>query len=232
MPDRIWNAAEYTRLSRDDGDKAESNSITSQKEIIREYVRRHPEFVIVKEYADDGYSGVNFERPGFKQMVEDIKAKKIDCVICKDLSRFARNYIDAGRYLEKIFPFMGVRFIAINDNYDSCGEKAQSDALIVPFKNLINDAYCRDIRMSLYAYGTDTPSSSATSFTLIKISPAIGKIPSFPDLWLIALPFYPQDSGRQPFSALCRFLFSLARSFHRVLPRRKYPLDGHSVWLF
>lgn len=85
MPDRIWNAAEYTRLSRDDGDKAESNSITSQKEIIRDYVRRHPEFVIVKEYADDGYSGVNFERPGFKQMMEDIKAKKIDCVICKDL---------------------------------------------------------------------------------------------------------------------------------------------------
>lgn len=149
MPDRIWNAAEYTRLSRDDGDKAESNSITSQKEIIREYVRRHPEFVIVKEYADDGYSGVNFERPGFKQMMEDIKAKKIDCVICKDLSRFARNYIDAGRYLEKIFPFMGVRFIAINDNYDSCGEKAQSDALIVPFKNLINDAYCRDISVKI-----------------------------------------------------------------------------------
>lgn len=94
MPDRIWNAAEYTRLSRDDGDKAESNSITSQKEIIRDYVRRHPEFVIVKEYADDGYSGVNFERPGFKQMMEDIKAKKIDCVICKDLSRFARNYMN------------------------------------------------------------------------------------------------------------------------------------------
>jgi DNA invertase Pin-like site-specific DNA recombinase len=149
MPDRIWNAAEYTRLSRDDGDKAESNSITSQKEIIRDYVRQHPEFVIVKEYADDGYSGVNFERPGFKQMMEDIKAKKIDCVICKDLSRFARNYIDAGRYLEKIFPFMGVRFIAINDSYDSCGEKAQSDALIVPFKNLINDAYCRDISVKI-----------------------------------------------------------------------------------
>ena len=84
-------------------------------------------------------------------------------------------------------------------------------------------------RMSLYAYGTDTPSSSATSLTLIKISSAIGKIPSFPDLWLIDSPFYPQDSGRQPFSALCRFLFSLARSFHRLLPRRKYPLDGHSI---
>lgn len=123
--------------------------LESMHSAIRDYVRRHPEFVIVKEYADDGYSGVNFERPGFKQMMEDIKAKKIDCVICKDLSRFARNYIDAGRYLEKIFPFMGVRFIAINDNYDSCGEKAQSDALIVPFKNLINDAYCRDISVKI-----------------------------------------------------------------------------------
>ena len=149
MPDRIWNAAEYTRLSRDDGDKAESNSITSQKEIIRDYVRQHPEFVIVKEYADDGYSGVNFERPGFKQMMEDIKAKKIDCVICKDLSRFARNYIDAGRYLEKIFPFLGVRFIAITDHYDSAAGSDDADQIIVPFKNLINDAYCRDISIKI-----------------------------------------------------------------------------------
>lgn len=149
MPERIWKTAEYTRLSRDDGDKAESNSIVSQREIIRDYVRRNPEFVIVKEYADDGYSGVNFDRPGFKQMMEDLRAKKIDCVICKDLSRFARNYIDAGRYLEKIFPFMGVRFVAINDNYDSNGDRAQSDALIVPFKNLINDAYCRDISVKI-----------------------------------------------------------------------------------
>lgn len=149
MPERIWKTAEYTRLSRDDGDKAESNSITSQKEIIRDHVSKHPEFAIVREYVDDGYSGVSFERPGFKQLMEDIRAKKIDCIICKDLSRFARNYIDAGRYLEKIFPFMGVRFIAINDNYDSCGEKAQSDALIVPFKNLINDAYCRDISVKI-----------------------------------------------------------------------------------
>ena len=145
MPERIWNAAEYTRLSRDDGDKAESNSITSQKEIIRDYVRRHPEFVIVKEYADDGYSGVNFERPGFRQMMEDIKAKKIDCVICKDLSRFARNYIDAGRYLEKIFPALGTRFISVKENFDNftCGSSMES--LSVSLQNLINALYSRDI---------------------------------------------------------------------------------------
>ncbi|MCD8051605.1 MAG: recombinase family protein [Clostridiales bacterium] len=112
MADKMWNVAAYTRLSRDDGDKAESDSIGSQKEIIRAFVRDRDDMVIVKEYVDDGYSGVNFDRPDFQQMLADIKAKRINCVICKDLSRFARNYIDSGRYLEKIFPFMGVRFIA------------------------------------------------------------------------------------------------------------------------
>ncbi len=149
MADKIWNVAAYTRLSRDDGDKAESESIGSQKEIIRAFVRDRDDMVIVKEYVDDGYSGVNFDRPDFQRMLADIKAKQINCVICKDLSRFARNYIDAGRYLEKIFPFMGVRFIAITDNYDSNGDKSQSDALIIPFKNLINDAYCKDISMKI-----------------------------------------------------------------------------------
>lgn len=149
MADKIWNVAAYTRLSRDDGDKAESDSIGSQKEIIRAFVRDRDDMVIVKEYVDDGYSGVNFDRPDFQQMLADIKAKRINCVICKDLSRFARNYIDSGRYLEKIFPFMGVRFIAITDNYDSNGDKSQSDSLIIPFKNLINDAYCKDISMKI-----------------------------------------------------------------------------------
>jgi DNA invertase Pin-like site-specific DNA recombinase len=149
MAEKIWNVAAYTRLSREDGDKVESNSITSQKEMIRDFLLSKSDMVMVQEYVDDGYSGVNFERPGFKKMMDDIRAKKIDCIVCKDLSRFARNYIDSGRYLEKIFPFMGVRFIAINDNYDSAGEKAQSDSLIVPFKNLINDAYCRDISMKI-----------------------------------------------------------------------------------
>lgn len=149
MADKIWNVAAYTRLSRDDGDKSESDSISSQKDMIREYLRDRADMVIVREYVDDGYSGVNFDRPGFQKMMEDIKAKKVNCIVCKDLSRFARNYIDSGRYIEKIFPFMGVRFIAINDNYDSNGERSQSDSLIVPFKNLINDAYCKDISMKI-----------------------------------------------------------------------------------
>jgi len=143
-----YHACIYARLSQEDGDKSESDSIVSQKAMIREYVADHPEIEIVSEKVDEGYSGVNFERPGFQEMMEEIRDRKVDCVIVKDLSRFGRNYIEAGNYLEKIFPLMGVRFIAINDYYDS-SEKNQSDSLIIPFKNLINDAYCKDISVKI-----------------------------------------------------------------------------------
>ena len=146
---KIWNATIYLRLSRDDGDKEESGSITGQRELLRDYISQHPE---LREYAiriDDGFSGSTFERPGFQKMIEDVKAGRTDCIIVKDLSRFGRNYLDAGEYIEKIFPFLGVRFIAVNDNYDSLGERKSSDDLIIPFKNLINEAYCRDISMKI-----------------------------------------------------------------------------------
>lgn len=146
---KIWNATLYLRLSRDDGDKEESNSITGQRELLRDYISQRPEF---REYAvrvDDGFSGSTFERPSFQKMIEDVKAGRTDCIIVKDLSRFGRNYLDAGEYIEKIFPFLGVRFIAINDNYDSLGDKKASDDLIIPFKNLINEAYCRDISVKI-----------------------------------------------------------------------------------
>lgn len=146
---KIWNATLYLRLSRDDGDKEESGSITGQRELLRDYISQHPE---LREYAiriDDGFSGSTFERPGFQKMIEDVKAGRTDCIIVKDLSRFGRNYLDAGEYIEKIFPLLVVRFIAVNDNYDSLGEKKSSDDLIIPFKNLINEAYCRDISMKI-----------------------------------------------------------------------------------
>ena len=146
---KIWNATLYLRLSRDDGDKEESNSITGQRELLRDYISQRPE---LREYAvriDDGFSGSTFDRPSFQKMIEDVKAGRTDCIIVKDLSRFGRNYLDAGEYIEKIFPFLGVRFIAVNDNYDSLGDKKASDDLIIPFKNLINEAYCRDISVKI-----------------------------------------------------------------------------------
>ena len=143
-------AAAYLRLSIEDGDKAESNSIGNQRELIRDFVAERPELYLVGEYADDGYTGTNFERPGFTQMMEDIKTSKINCIIVKDLSRLGRNYIEMGKYLEQIFPMMGIRFIAINDNYDNANtESSDSDSIVVPFKNLLNDSYCRDISIKV-----------------------------------------------------------------------------------
>lgn len=150
---KIYHAAIYLRLSREDGDVAEgsrleSNSISNQKDLIMDFVGKHPEIHIHSIRVDDGYSGVDFNRPSFQQMLDDIKAGEVDCVIVKDLSRFGRNYIEAGRYIEKIFPMMGVRFIAVTDCYDSL-EKNNGTEMIVPFKNLINDAYSRDISIKI-----------------------------------------------------------------------------------
>ena len=94
--------------------------------------------------ADDGYSGVSFNRPQFKKLEEAIRKGALDCIVVKDLSRFSRNYIDGGRYIEKIFPQLGIRFIAINAAYDSLTGDPQSDSFVIPFKNLINDSYCKD----------------------------------------------------------------------------------------
>lgn len=142
-------AADYLRLSSEDGDKAESDSIRNQRSLIQDFVKKHSDISLVEEYVDDGYSGANFGRPAFQRMMEDVRNHKINCIIVKDLSRLGRNYIETGRYLEKIFPVLGVRFIAVNDHYDSADTKNDTDQIIVPFKNLINDAYCRDISMKI-----------------------------------------------------------------------------------
>ena len=140
-----WKVAAYLRLSIDDGEKTESNSITNQKEMISSFAKKDKELVIKDYYIDDGYSGTDFERPNFQRMMMDITKGKIDTIIVKDLSRFGRNYIETGRYIEEFFPTNNIRFIAINDNIDSYKDPKSIDNVIVPFKNLINDEYARDI---------------------------------------------------------------------------------------
>ena len=109
-----WKAGIYLRLSSDDGDKIESNSITNQKNLIKLFVNRNKDISIKDTYIDDGYSGTDFERPDFKRMIIDIEKGKIDTIIVKDLSRFGRNYIEVGKYLEQYFPLYNLRFIAVN----------------------------------------------------------------------------------------------------------------------
>lgn len=139
---RVWQAALYTRLSREDGDKLESNSIANQRAILEEVIARDPTLSLAQVYVDDGCTGTHFHRPGFQQMLRDIEAGQIDCVMVKDLSRFGRDYLDTGHYLERWLPEHGVRFIAVGDGIDSA--KGAYDMLL-PFKNVFNEQYARDI---------------------------------------------------------------------------------------
>ena len=153
---KVYHASIYLRLSKEDGDvtsgsKNESNSISNQKSLVMDYLKDKHDIQVVSIREDDGYSGVDFNRPGFQLMLEDIKKGIIDCIIVKDLSRFGRNYIEVGRYLEKLFPMLGVRFIAVNDNYDSLEVDTAHD-IVMPFKNLINDSYCRDLSVKIRSH--------------------------------------------------------------------------------
>lgn len=144
-----YRVAMYLRLSQDDEKydkdfKAESNSISNQRLQIQDYIDKNEEMELAGEYVDDGYSGINFERPAFKEMMEDVITGSINCIVVKDLSRFGRDYIDSGRYLQRVFPSLDIRFIALNDNYDSFTASETEKNLVIPFKNFINDNYCRD----------------------------------------------------------------------------------------
>lgn len=138
----------YLRLSdEDDHEFQESNSITSQREILKNYVRSHREFADCKvvEFCDDGYSGTNFARPGVQKMLEQVKAGVISVIMVKDFSRFGRNYIEVGNYLEQVFPFLGIRFISVNDEFDSGVSDFSGEFFDVAFKNLVHDLYSKDL---------------------------------------------------------------------------------------
>lgn len=143
----LFNVAEYIRLSKEDGDKAESDSIGNQRKLIADYLKDKEEFVLYDVYVDDGYTGTNFNRPFFQRMLADIEAGHVNCVIVKDLSRFGRDYIDTGKYLERYFPERDIRFIAITDNIDSF---KQSYDMMLPIKNVFNEQYARDISKKVH----------------------------------------------------------------------------------
>ena len=146
--DKIYRAIAYYRLSKEDRYKSESDSIVNQKKLVHEYVAQHDNLVLVDEKQDDGYTGTNYDRPGFRAVMEAIENGTADCVIVKDLSRLGREYIETGKYLEMVFPALGVRFIAVNDDVDS-ENHTQSDDILIPVKNIMNETYCRDLSKKL-----------------------------------------------------------------------------------
>lgn len=144
-------AALYVRLSNEDNGGKGTDSIHNQLELLLNFAEEIENIEIVETYTDNGRTGTDFDRPEWERMLQDVKEQKVNCIIVKDLSRFARNYLEAGDYLEKIFPFLGVRFIAVNDQFDSEGEIFKEKDLITEFKNLANDYYSKDISKKVIA---------------------------------------------------------------------------------
>lgn len=141
----------YIRVSLEDDDlqngKAESSSITNQRELLRSFIMEKNEFAgcRIKEFFDDGFTGRNFDRPGFQNMITECQAGNVKCIIVKDLSRLGRNYVEVGNLLEQLFPFLGIRVISVNDSYDSDTFNGQTGGIDVAFKNLVYNLYSRDL---------------------------------------------------------------------------------------
>ncbi len=139
-----WKLGMYRRLSADEKVEGESNSVSNQKKLIEYFLNDRPELTIYKSYVDDGYTGTDFNRPGYKEMIKDIEKGKINGVIVKDLSRVGRNYIEVGKFLDEIVPYYNLRFISVNDNVDSYINPGYMNSLEIPLKNLMNESYSRD----------------------------------------------------------------------------------------
>lgn len=140
----------YLRISDEDensGEARESESISGQRLLLTDFVRGHRELSESRiiELVDDGFSGTNFDRPGIKKLLEMVKAHQVNCIVVKDFSRFGRNYLETGNYLEQIFPFLGIRFLSVNDHFDSFENLGAAGAIEVGFKNIIHEAYSKDL---------------------------------------------------------------------------------------
>jgi len=135
----------YLRISKEDREEGESNSLQNQRKLIQMYLNSHQELMLCREWVDDGVSGSHFNRTGVRKLFEAVERREIDCVLVKDLSRFGREYIDTGYYLQEYFPRHQVRFIAVCDGYDSMEAGFMEQNLLIPILNILNDSYCQDI---------------------------------------------------------------------------------------
>jgi len=142
---KIYRAAGYVRLSVEDSGKPGADTIESQKVLLSEYIESKPDLSFCGLFCDNGRTGTDFERPQFEKLMDAVRSGEVNCIVVKDLSRFGRNYKETGNYLERIFPFLGVRFIAVTDNFDTLTAERTQDGYIVPLKNIINEVYSKDI---------------------------------------------------------------------------------------
>ena len=166
---KIYLVGIYCRLSKDDGTDNESASIATQKSILTDYVKKQG-WHIAKTYVDDGYSGTNFQRPSFQNMIKDIESGLINCVITKDLSRLGRNYLDCGLYLEVFFPEHNVRYIAVNDGVDTLNKSAMD---ITPFRNILNEMFSLRMEALVIQYSPRIYNKSVSPVLLVRPQSAV-----------------------------------------------------------
>ena len=228
--ERHFHAALYIRLSREDGDGGESLSVANQRALLSAYAASDPLIEDWEEYIDDGFSGTDFDRPAFLSMLEALRSGERDCVVVKDLSRFGRNYIAAGKYLEEEFPALGVRFIALGDGIDSYLRPESADSILVPFKNLLNDEYSRDISRKIRA-ALDTRRAngifigSKASYGYRRSAEKPGALEPDPEAAAVVRRIFADYLGGMSKSAIARQL-----NAERVLSPASYAGRGHSLW--
>ncbi len=163
-------AGSYSRLSVEDGDDVEQNSIGNQKKLALHFIGEHSDIHLVDTYSDHGYTGMNYDRPEFKRMLCDLQSGRINCIIVKDISRLGRHFVMTSELVERTFPEMGVRLICINDGYDSADEFADASALTMPLKMVMNDYYVKDISQKIR-------SSISAKMESGQFLPAAGSVP-------------------------------------------------------
>lgn len=207
-----WKVAIYLRLSVEDGDDIEQNSIGNQKKLCMAYLAGKNDMSVVDIYIDHGYSGMSYKRPGFADMYEAITSGNVNCVIVKDISRFGREYLATSEFLQRTFPLMGIRFISINDEYDSEKPNADIEGLLLPFKMILNDSYAKDtsvrIRSSINAKmnsGEYLPSSSSIPYGYLR-NPEKNTFDIDPEAALIVKEIFRMRSEGMPFNTIAKEL--------------------------
>jgi len=176
----ISRAALYKRISVEDGDDEKQNSLGTQQKIGIHFLTDHPEIKLVDTYSDNGYTGMNYNRPDFLRLMQDIRSGRINCIIVKDISRLGRHFLQTSEFVERIFPDMGVRLICINDNYDSSDADADTNSLMLPLKMVMNDYYVKDIAKKIRSGinakiedGSYIPSASSIPYGYIRNQEAV-----------------------------------------------------------
>lgn len=200
----------YVRLSVEDNGKEDADSLENQEALLRDYLDARPYLELVEVYSDNGFTGTDFERPAFIRLIDDVRKGHIDCIVVKDFSRLGRNYVETGEYLEKIFPFLGVRFISVNDGYDSASANA-GELLAASLKNLINDMYAKDISKKICSTMKDKRRrgeyiGNYAPYGYLKDENNKNKLVIDPEIAPIVVEIFELRAKGIGFEALCRIL--------------------------